>query len=1069
MRIYTTLYFTFSVFCTILFAQNDQAFLRYPALSSDGSQISFSYQGDIWVASSNGGVANRITIHEAYESHPQWSLDDQHISFQSSRYGNTDIFVTSPQGNAPKQITYFSGFDQNAKWNKDGNLVFFTSRFFREVEREYEIYQAGTNGGTPFRIMDALGLYPAPSPDGRYIAFVKGGCRNSREAYKGPANRDIWLYDTQTKSYEQLTNFEGQDIYPDWGPNNTLYFLSAKNGKYNIYSFNIKDGKATAAAKAVTNFKKEGIRYFDASAKGDLLVFEKGTSLYSISSKNYNKAKELQFQVSSDYRFDPIEQKTLSKGAQEFSVSPNGKFLSFTVRGEIFISSTDKEKKKAYQLTKHSYRDRNPQWLNDTTIIYLSDRNGNNDIFMVQSSDTNEVRLDKTLKLQEKVVVRSQEEEILLRLSPDRKKLAFRRGRGELIVADISAEGTLSNEKVLLSGWSTPRGISWSPDSRWLAYSLEDLDFNSEIYIHDVADSIGAVNVSLHPRTDRAPVWSGDGSKLGFLSIRNNGDADVWFVWLKKEDWEKTKLDWEFEEEEKASKKKMKKDTGEFRIQIDFENIHHRLVQLTREAGNENNLAISKDGETFFYSTNSGDRLGRSGKRAFKKIKWDRTEEKTIIPNRFIRELSWDKDGKFLYISDIQGNLSKLNAKTAKAPEGLPFTAKMRLNYKEERRQIFNDAWRALSAGFYDPNFHGQDWSELKEKYEDIAVNASTTQDFRSLFNEMLGQVNASHMGLYGPDREETQRERTGLLGVELMPVSSGLRVDRVIMNSPATRENSTLSLGDIIQSVNGERLTSTINIYQLLNGTVNERTLLGVQKAGGQTEEIVIRPTGSLFNQLYENWVQQQKDLTEKYSNGRLGYIHIRSMGWTSFERFERELMASGQGKDGILIDVRFNGGGWTTDMLMAVLNVRQHSYTVPRGAVSSLEKEHTKFKNNYPYGERLPLAALTKPSIALCNENSYSNAEIFSHAFKHLGHGTLVGQPTFGAVISTGSHALVDGSRVRMPFRAWYVKATGENMEFGPAVPDIIVENKPECKANNEDQQLKTAVETLLKQLNK
>ena len=189
--------------------------------------------------------------------------------------------------------------------------------------------------------------------------------------------------------------------------------------------------------------------------------------------------------------------------------------------------------------------------------------------------------------------------------------------------------------------------------------------------------------------------------------------------------------------------------------------------------------------------------------------------------------------------------------------------------------------------------------------------------------------------------------------------------------------------------------------------------------------------------------------------------------MNWTSFERFERELMAAGDGKDGIVIDVRYNGGGWTTDYLMAVLNVKQHAYTIPRGASDNLNEDHLKFKDTYPFSERLPLAAWTKPSIAMCNESSYSNAEIFSHAYKSLGLGTLVGQPTFGAVISTGGWTLVDGSYVRMPFRAWYVKSTEQNMEHGPAVPDILVENPPAYRAKNIDPQLQRAVQELQKQI--
>jgi C-terminal processing protease CtpA/Prc len=304
------------------------------------------------------------------------------------------------------------------------------------------------------------------------------------------------------------------------------------------------------------------------------------------------------------------------------------------------------------------------------------------------------------------------------------------------------------------------------------------------------------------------------------------------------------------------------------------------------------------------------------------------------------------------------------------------------------------------------------------------------------------------------------------LLGVELEAVPTGLKITHIVPNSPADRSSSKLAVGDVITAVNGTAVSAGTNIYELLNGTANERTLLAVTN-GGNAREVVIRPATSLRSELYEEWIEERKRLTEKYSNGRLGYIHIQGMNWPSFERFERELTASGLGKEGIVIDVRYNGGGWTTDMLMTVLNVRQHAYTVPRGAVSSLDKQHQAYANHYPYGERLPQAALTLPSVALCNQNSYSNAEIFSHAFKTLDHGTLVGMPTFGAVISTGGQGLLNGSYVRMPFRAWYVKATGENMELGPAVPDVVLENAPDSKAKGEDEQLRKAVEVLLSEM--
>lgn len=1049
---------TLSVFLYLATSLSAQALLRYPAISPDGQSVSFSYQGDIWVADLHEGQARRLTIHESYESHPQWSPDGQHIVFQSNRFGANDLFLTDPAGSQPQRLTHFSGSDGAASWGPNGEILFNTRRFFAQVEREPEIYAIDSDGGTPYRKLDALGFEPATSPDGRYIAMERGNCRYVREAYRGPANRDIWIYDTQTNQYLQITTDEGQDILPSWGPDNILYFLSARSGRYNLYKLPISEGSA-GKLQRLTNYRDEGIRYFDTN--GNIIVFAKDTQLYTLATSG-GRAQTLNISVTSDYRFDPQQHETFSSNVQEYSVSPDGNYLAMVVHGEIFLMPEAEDKSRTVAIAGNPAREQDIAWLNDSTLLFISDRNGNRDIFLARPASGQDGNLYRTFKQEVVALTNSAAEESNLVLSPDHQKIAFQRGRGQLVVAEIDSTGALRNELTLLDGWDSPGGVAWSPDSKWLAYHLADLNFNDEIFIHAADNSQPPVNVSMHPRADNNPVWSPDGSKLAFLSRRNGArgtnaradDTDIWFVWLKASDWEKTQRDWEDEEE--APRIKKGADTGI--VEIDFKDIHDRLQMVTRSVGYKSNVLIDPKGASFYYTMTGNEPQ-------LMNIQWDGSEEKTILSGRYLSRLAWDKDHKQIYYLE-RGRPGKLNPGSKKS-QRLPFEAKMTIDRKAELAQIFDDGWRALNAGFYDPQFHGQDFDALRKKYRPRALAASTTQDFRDMFNEMIGQLNASHMGMYGSDPEETQQERTGLLGIEIVPDPQGVKITRIVPRSPADRAQSQLAVGEIITAINTVPLSAKENFYSRFRETANERVLLTVIGTDGTSREVVIRPTNSLRTELYEEWVAERQRLTQEYSNGELGYIHIQGMNIPSYERFERELTASGYGKKGVVIDVRFNGGGSTTDMLMTILNVRQHAYTIPRGAAASLERDNQQFANNYPFSERLPMPPLMKPSIALCNENSYSNAEIFSHAYKTLGVGTLVGQPTFGAVISTGSYSLMNGYRVRMPFRAWYVKATGKNMEHGPAVPDIIVENTPEGKAKGEDQQLKQSVETLLKQL--
>ncbi|HXH99664.1 MAG TPA: S41 family peptidase [Sphingobacteriaceae bacterium] len=1039
--------------------------LRHPAISNNGAVVAFSYQGDIWTVPSAGGRPARLTIHEAYESYPLFSPDGTSIAFTGSRYGNNDIFIMPVEGGLSKRLTHHSAADNIASWKNDDTIIFTTSREFRQIERDSEMYSIPLNGGTEQRMTDILGFEPVSSPGGRFIAFTRGGSNPvAREDYKGSSDREIWIMDTKNKSYNKLPLFTTNDIMPRWSSDNILYFLSSNSGTYNLYKIGIdNNGKASGQPQQITNYKDEAIRHYGISKDASTIVFEKDMNLYLLKTDK-GQAEKIDIRMNADDRLDASESKILSNGATEYALTPNAKLLAYTVRGEVFIKEIDKEKTSSVNVSNHAYRDMNPVWLNDSALVFSSDRTGGNfNLFMVRSIDTNEVNLFRSLKPGMIQITNTSDDETSPVVSHDGKKIAYIRGKGKLIVADISGNGQLKNEKILGNSWSAPSGITWSPDNKWLAYAQSDLYANYEIFVQAADNSTKPVNITMHPRTETSPIWSPDGSKLGFLSSRNNLSNDVWFVWLKKEDWEKVNEDWQDDPSaEPASSGKTLK-AGIKPVQIDFEGISERTVQVTSFPGNEGAFTISKDGQTFFYTATTSSAKGRD----LYSIKWDGKELKELTkggsnPTSPIM----DKEGKSIYFFKQGGSLARIDTKTS-LQDPLPYSARLKIDYPKEKEQVFEEAWRTMRDQFYDPKMHGYDWKALHNKYKERAVAASTSSDFRDMFNLMLGELNSSHMGFTPAERTETQREITGLLGAELMPVAGGMRVVRVISDSPASRTGSRLIPGDIITAVNGEKIKNNENFFSFLTGTVNQKVLLLVKGNNGTTREVVIRPTASEAEALYNEWVFERRKLVNKYSNGRLGYIHIQAMDIASFEETEREFTAAGNGKDGLIVDVRYNGGGNTTDYLMTVLNYKQHAYAIPRGASEDLEKDKLKFREYYPVGERLVYAAWMKPSIAICNESSYSNAEIFSHAYKQLGIGKLVGTPTNGSVISTGAKVLIDGSTLRLPGRGWFVKATDKNQELGAAEPDILIENSIDYIAKGIDEQLKVAVDELLKQL--
>ena len=712
-------------------------------------------------------------------------------------------------------------------------------------------------------------------------------------------------------------------------------------------------------------------------------------------------------------------------------------------------------------------------------------------------------RWAESLRFEIKPLIVGSEETVAPLPSPDGKKLLITRGLGDLILVDLEklAAGAPDAERLLLDSWNEP-DAEWASDSRHIVYAVSDLNFNSDIWLLDTSDP-GAkpVNLTRHPDDDGSPRLSADGRVLIFLSDRDadaNGDADVYAINLErrldglrpyeladyfKEAAEKAKkrkpLGAEAEKKpdaksgekppEGAAEGEAKPAEGERKpedkpkpaepLKFDADDAYLRVRRITTLPGGEGDLALTPGGDRIIFSASI------DGQNSLFSVDYKGSERKTIQSGG-ASSVSVNITGeKVVCVSGGEASIGKPAGGDA---EKVAIDAPVTIDIERQQGQKFSEAARTLGDRFYHPTLKGLDWKALMSRYQALAKQTRTDPEFNRVVLMLFGELDGSHLGISGGRDTGGQGQAVGYLGIEYVPDPDGYKITRVMAKSPASRASSQLEPGDVITSINGVAVAAagggpTTDLMAALAGTAGQETLLELRRADpAKPGTVLITPanSGADSSYRYEDEVARRTALVGQLSNGRLGYLHIQGMSMPSVRDFERDLFAAADGKDGLIIDVRDNGGGWTADILLASLTAPQHAYTTPRGVDPSGVARDT-----YPRDRRL-IYAYTRPISVLCNFNSYSNAEIFSHAIKTIGRGKLVGTPTHGAVISTGGFQLIDGTSVRLPFRGWYLP-DDTDMENHGAVPDIEVWQTPEDEVAGRDAQIEAAVKELLQRV--